>query len=55
MTKEEVLRGLEICKSTNKEDSSCFFCPYCAYSTSCITALMDDAYKLLKTEVVADE
>lgn len=48
MTKEEVLRALEICKRTNNEGDSCPDCPYYVGSASCISELMDDAYNLLK-------
>ena len=50
MTKEEVLKALEICKKSDGGEG-CKGCLYSVGSAGCITALMDDAYNLLKTEV----
>ena len=48
MTKEEVLRGLEICKEAELNDEGCPDCPYYRYVAGCISELMGDAYSLLK-------
>lgn len=54
MTKEEVLKGLEICKKSDGGEG-CKGCPYSVGAASCITGLMGDAYKLIKAGVIADE
>ena len=52
MTKEEVLRALEICKDVVVEGNiECKGCPYLKVKTSgsnCVDALLNDAYNLLK-------
>ena len=48
MTKEKVLRGLEICKEAELNDEGCPDCPYYIYVAGCISELMGDAYSLLK-------
>ena len=51
MTKEEVLRALEICKEV-KGGVGCSSCPYFEIKNSrCLAELLSDAYNLLKTEV----
>ena len=51
MTKEKVLRALEICKDV-ESGIGCSSCPYFEMkSSSCLAELLNDAYILLKTEV----
>ena len=51
MTKEKVLRALEICKDV-KSGVGCSGCPYLeTKASSCLAKLLNDAYILLKTEV----
>ena len=51
MTKEEVLRALEICKDV-ESGIGCSSCPYLETKASnCLAELLNDAYNLLKTEV----
>ena len=51
MTKEKVLRALEICKDV-ESGIGCSSCPYFEMkSSSCLAELLSDAYILLKTEV----
>lgn len=50
MTKEKVLRALEICKDV-KGGMGCSGCPYLEMkSTSCLAELLNDAYNLIKAE-----
>lgn len=55
MTKEEVLKALEMCKYVVAEGNiECKGCPYQKVKTSnanCLDALLNDAYNLLKAEV----
>ena len=48
MTKEKVLKALEICKDV-KGGVGCSSCPYLK-SSSCLAELLNDAYILLKRE-----
>lgn len=51
MTKEEVLKALEICKDV-EGGVGCSSCPYFEIKNSrCLAELLNDAYNLLKTEV----
>lgn len=51
MTKEKVLRALEICKDV-KSGVGCSGCPYFEIKNArCLGELLNDAYILLKTEV----
>lgn len=55
MTKEEVLQALEICKDVTS-GMGCSSCPYFEMkSSSCLAELLNDAYKLIKAGVIADE
>lgn len=51
MTKEKLLKALEICKDV-ESGIGCSSCPYFEMkSSSCLAELLNDAYNLLKTEV----
>lgn len=51
MTKEEVLRALEICKDV-KGGMGCSGCPYLEMKNArCLGELLSDVYNLLKAEV----
>lgn len=51
MTKEKVLRALEICKDI-ESGIGCSSCPYFEIKNSrCLAELLNDAYILLKREV----
>ena len=50
MTKEKVLKALEICKDV-ESGIGCSSCPYFGIkSSSCLAELLSDAYILLKRE-----
>lgn len=50
MTKEEVLKALEICKDV-ESGIGCSGCPYLETKvSSCLAELLNDAYILLKRE-----
>ena len=52
MTKEKVLRALEICKDV-KGGVGCSGCPYLeTKSSSCLAELLNDAYNLIKVEAM---
>lgn len=51
MTKEEVLKALEICKDV-EGGVGCSSCPYLeTKASSCLAELLNDAHILLKREV----
>ena len=51
MTKEKVLKALEICKNV-ESGIGCSSCPYFEIKNSrCLAELLNDVYNLLKTEV----
>lgn len=55
MTKEKVLRALEICKDV-EGGVGCSSCPYFEIkSSSCLAELLSDVYNLLKVEVEQDD
>lgn len=55
MTKEKVLRALEICKDV-ESGIGCSSCPYFEIKNSrCLAELLSDVYNLLKVEVEQDD
>lgn len=55
MTKEKVLKALEICKDV-ESGIGCSSCPYFGIKNSrCLAELLSDVYNLLKVEVEQDD